>query len=299
MFSTQLTSNGVSIRIDVIGGPEITQLVEDDTFLNYRLGDVKVSNEITCDEAGIVWNRDIAEKTIKYENGVLQLTGPWEEGELQKIEVSMLANELDKNGLHPMHSSSVIYRGKMILLVGGENNHGKSMTQLAAAKLGASVFSTETTVADETGLCLYGSKNTFIRKRAKGTERSDLGNQDEGVAKFFDKEPEMTYAYDPCRVDIAILPCIDGWFDTKVTKVGQFEAAYQEFHSLMNFFGMNQLLCGVNGLAMPIIDEEDRRQHRAQWCKDFAASAPFYMMRAKTPQIILEELDKIIDEMEK
>lgn len=68
--------------------------------------------------------------------------------------VTMLANQMDKEGLHPFHSSSVVYKGHGILLVGGENNHGKSMTQLEGCRRGASIFSTETTVMDhETGIC--------------------------------------------------------------------------------------------------------------------------------------------------
>ena len=67
----------------------------------------------------------------------------------------------------------------------------------------------------------------------------------------------------------------------------------------MNFFGMNQLLSGEDGLVMPIVDTDERRQARGAFCAKFAASAPYYMMRAKTPQIIFDEIDKIIDEMEK
>ena len=36
------------------------------------------------------------------------------------------------------------------------------------------------TVTNDDGLALYGSKNLYIRKRAKGTERSDLADQDDG-----------------------------------------------------------------------------------------------------------------------
>ena len=35
--------------------------------------------------------------------------------------------------------------------------------------------------------------------------------------------------------------------------MGQFEAAYQSYHSLMNFFGMNQLLSGEDGLVVPLL----------------------------------------------
>lgn len=295
MFSTQLSSDKAVVRFDIIGGPERERIVEDDTFLNYRLGAVAESREITKQTADIVWYYDQEPKSIQYKNNQLTLTGFWEEGELNKIMVTMLANEMDQCGLHPFHSSSVVYKGKLILLVGGENNHGKSMSQLEACRRGATVFSTETTVTDDTGLALYGSKNTYIRKRAKGTERSDLPDQDQGVAKFFNKEPEMKMSYEPARIALAVMPCIDGHFDTQVTKMNQFEASYQSYHSLMNFFGLNQLLCGKYGLAMPIVDTDERRQARAKFCAKFAASAPYYMIRAKSPQIIFDEIDKILE----
>ncbi len=294
-FSAQISSDRAVVRIDVLNSPNRTEIVEDDTFLNYRLGSVNVSTTLTKPVADILWDCGINTKSIFYMNGQLRLTGFWEEGELNKIMVTMLANEMDKCGLHPFHSSSVVYRGKMILLVGGENNHGKSMSQLEGCRRGARIFSTETTVTDDDGLALYGSKNLYIRKRAKGTERSDLPDQDQGVAKFFDKEPEMQMCYEPCHIDLAIMPGIDGHFDTQVTPMNQFEASYQSYHSLMNFFGLNQLLCGKVGLAMPIVDTDMRRQERAAFCARFAAGRPYYMIRAKTPQIVFDEIDKILD----
>jgi hypothetical protein len=271
--------------------------VEDDTFVNYRLGTVSIEKEITKERADIVWHYGGGdmEKSIEYEGGVLELRGFWEEGELNKILVTMLANEMDLCGLHPFHSSSVVYKGKMILLVGGENNHGKSMSQLEGCRRGALVYSTETTVTDGDGLALYGSKNLYIRKRAKGTERSDIPDQDVGVAKFFGKEPEMKMAYGPANIDLAVMPCIDGHFDTQVSRMIEFEAAYQSYHSLMNFFGLNQLLCGKTGLVMPIVDTDGRRQARGRFCARFAAGRPYYLVRAKTPQIVFDEIDKIIE----
>lgn len=296
-FTEELKSGKAVVRFDVIGGPERDKIAEDMSFLNYRLGTVETSHEVTKDKADIIWNYDEPVKSIYYENEQLILNSFWEEGELNKIMVTMLANEMDKCGLHPFHSSSIIYKGKGILLVGGENNHGKSMTQLEGCARGAAVFSTETTVTDDDGLALYGSKNIYVRKRAKGTERSDLADQDEGVKMFFGDEPDMDMAYDPCRMDLAIMPCIDGHFKTEVSKLGQFEASYQSFHSMMNFFGMNQLLCGKYGLAMPVVDNDPvRRQKRAKFCAEYAASMPYYMIRAKSPQILFDEIEKIMAE---
>lgn len=122
-FSAEISSGAASLRIDIFSEAKRDFLVEDDTFLNYRLAKVNISTDITKDKATIVWNVDKQPKNIVYKDGVLTLDGNWEEGELNKIMVTMLANEMDLNGLHPLHSSSVVYRGKMILLVGGENNH--------------------------------------------------------------------------------------------------------------------------------------------------------------------------------
>lgn len=297
-FSEQISSNKAVIRFDVVGGPERTAVAEDMSFLNYRLGSVEVSHEITRERPDIIWYYDEAVKSIRYENEQLILTSFWEEGELNKIMVTMLANQMDKVGLHPFHSSSVVYKGHGILLVGGENNHGKSMTQLEGCRRGASIFSTETTVMDhETGIALYGSKNIYVRKRAKGTERSDLADQDEGVKMFFGDEPEMPMCYDPTNMDLAIMPCIDGWFKTEVKPMGQFEAAYQSYHSMMNFFGLNQLLCGKYGLVMPIVDTDERRQDRGAFCAKYAAGRPYFMIRAKSPQLVFDEIDKLMDQL--
>jgi len=297
-FTEQISSNRAVLRFDVVGGPERTGIAEDMSFLNYRLGAVEVSHEVTKEKPDIIWYYDEPEKTIKYENEQLILTSVWEEGELNKIMVSMLANEMDKVGLHPFHSSSVIYKGHGILLVGGENNHGKSMTQLEGCRRGAEIFSTETTVMDdETGIALYGSKNVYVRKRAKGTERSDLADQDEGVKMFFGDEPEMPMCYEPTNMDLAIMPCIDGWFKTEVKPMGQFEASYQSFHSMMNFFGLNQLLCGKSGCVMPVIDTDARREARGKFCAKYASGRPYYMIRAKSPQLVFDEIDKLMEEL--
>ena len=297
-FSEQISSNKAVIRFDVVGGPVRTAVAEDMSFLNYRLGSVEVTHEITKEQPDIIWYYDEAVKSIRYENEQLILTSFWEEGELNKIMVTMLANQMDKVGLHPFHSSSVVYKGHGILLVGGENNHGKSMSQLEGCRRGASIFSTETTVMDhETGIALYGSKNIYVRKRAKGTERSDLADQDEGVKMFFGDEPDMPMCYEPTNMDLAIMPCIDGWFKTEVKPMGQFEAAYQSYHSMMNFFGLNQLLCGKYGLVMPIVDTDERRQDRGAFCAKYAAGRPYFMIRAKSPQLVFDEIDKLMDQL--
>lgn len=297
-FTEELKSNKAVIRFDIEGGPERDTIAQDMSFLNYRLGSVDTSHEVTKDKADIVWFVEQDPKSIKYVDDQLILCGKWEEGELNKIMVTMLANEMDKCGLHPFHSSSVIYKGKGILLVGGENNHGKSMTQLEGCNRGTAVFSTETTVMDdESGIALYGSKNIYVRKRAKGTERSDLPNQDQGVAMFFGSEPKMEMCYEPAEMDFAVMPAIDGHFQTQVSEMGQFEKCYQSYHSMMNFFGLNQLLCGESGCVMPIVDTDERRQKRGKWLSEWVREKPYFMIRAASPQLLFDEIDKIMNEL--
>ena len=80
-FSEQISSNKAVIRFDVVGGPERTAVAEDMSFLNYRLGSVEVSHEITKEQPDIIWYYDEAVKSIRYENEQLILTSFWEEGD--------------------------------------------------------------------------------------------------------------------------------------------------------------------------------------------------------------------------
>ena len=61
-FSEQISSNKAVIRFDVVGGPERTAVAEDMSFLNYRLGSVEVSHEITKEQPDIIWYYDEAVK---------------------------------------------------------------------------------------------------------------------------------------------------------------------------------------------------------------------------------------------
>ena len=287
-----MSGDGV-LRIDVISADNQEHVLDEMTFLNYRLASVQSRKEIKKSKPDIIWNRDKSIKDIRYKGGQLFLDGEWEQGELNKVCVSMLAFEMEKVGLHPFHSSAVRYRGKTILFLGGENNHGKSMSQIEGCRRGGQVVSTETTVTDDDGIVIMGSKDVYLRMRAKGTERADLPSQDQGVAKFFDKEPEFVNFEDPAPIDLVIMPGIDGHFDTKVVEMNRFEREYQTYHSVMNYFGLNQLLA-PGGLVMPIVDTDEFRQKRGNFVSRFVENKPYFMIRAKTPQILFEEAEKLM-----
>lgn len=292
-FSEELVSGSGVLRVDVLGGGDREHVLDETTFLSYRLADVAVRAEVAKERADVVWNAGSPAKAIAYRDGQLLLDGPWAQGELNKIVVSMLALEMEKAGLHPFHSSAVRYRDRTILFLGGESNHGKSMSQIEGCRRGGLLVSTETTVTDEDGVVVAGSKNVYLRMRAKGTERSDIPDQDEGVAKFFDGDPEFVPYEEPAPVDLVVMPGIDGHFDTKVSPMIPFEREYQTFHSLMNYFGLNQLL-STEGIVMPIVDSDELRARRGAFCSRFAAGRPYYMIRARTPQLLFDEVEKLM-----
>jgi hypothetical protein len=288
-LSEEMSCGAARLRIDVHGPEPLEHVLEEMSFLDYRLASVRIEPETTRPAPDMVWYQGAGEKAIRYESETLILDGQWFQGELQKIVVSMLALRMETVGFHPFHASGIRYRDRTIMFLGGESNHGKTMSQIEGCRRGGLVVSTETTVTDERGWAVMGSKSVFLRKRAKGTERSDLPSQDEGVAKFFDKTPEFIPYNEPSNVDLVILPSIDGNFDTRVIEMIPFEREYQTYHSLMNYFGLNQLL--ASGLSMPIIDTDELRVKRADFCHRFA-QRPYYLIRAKNPQLLLDEVER-------
>jgi hypothetical protein len=291
-LSQEMSSGAARLRIDVFGSKPCRHVLETMTFLNYRLANVNVEPVVTRPKPDIVWNQDLPAKNILCEDGTLTLRGEWFPGELQKILVSMIASKMEEVGLHPFHASAIRYRDLTIMFLGGESNHGKSMAQIEGSKRGALVVSTETTVTDERGWAVMGSKSVFLRERAKGTERADKLDQDQGVAKFFDKTPEFVNYDPPSNVDLVVIPSIDGNFDSKTVAMIPFERNFQTFHSLMDYLGVKELL--APGLVMPLLDSDARRAKRAAFCKRFA-ERPYYLIRAKNPRELFDQLEEVLD----
>ncbi|MGP8187776.1 MAG: hypothetical protein ACLQKY_17075 [Terracidiphilus sp.] len=287
-----MSSGSARLRIDVHGSKPCHYVLETMTFLNYRLANVNIEPTVTRPKPDIVWDQDVPTKDIFYKDGTMTLHGEWFPGELQKILVSMIALKVEEVGLHPFHSSAIRYRGLTILFLGGESNHGKSMAQIEGSRRGALVVSTETTVTDERGWVVMGSKNVFLRERAKGTERADKLDQDQGVAKFFDKAPEFVNYDEPSNVDLVVVPSIDGNFDPKSVAMIPFERNFQTFHSLMEYLGVKEAL--APGIAMPLLDNDALRAKRIAFCKNFT-ERPYYLIRAKNPRVLFDQLEEILD----
>ena len=289
-LSEEMSAGSARLRVDVYGSIPRDHVLEDMNFLNYRLAAVNIESDVTLQEPDIVWYQD-GEKSISYDGAKMTFTGQWDAGPLQKVVVTMLALKMEAAGLHPFHAAAVRYRDKTILFLGGESNHGKSMGQIEACRRGGLLVSTETTVTDETGIVVMGSKDVFLKKRAAGTERADKAAPNKGVEKFFGEMPTWREHDEPSNIDAVIVPAIDGNFDPSTVELGSFEAQFQTFHSLQNYFLLNELL--APGHPMPLVDTEALRGDRTQFVQEFT-SRPFFFTRAATPQVLMDEVDKVI-----
>jgi len=291
VLSQEMSAGPARLRVDVLGGQPRESIVNDMDFLNYRLAAVTMEDTVSLAQADVVWDVESA-TDISYDGHVMRLSGDWSAGAIQKVLVTMLALRMEAEGLHPSHSSAVRYRDKSILFLGGESNHGKSMGQIEACRRGGLLISTETTVIDEDIRAVMGSKSVFLReKRAKGTERADKAAPTQGVNKFWGEMPTWEEYPDISEIDVVVLPAIDGNFDPSTKELGDFESQFQALHSLQNYFLTNELL--APGFPMPLTDTEALRKARALFCQKFG-ERPFYFVRAATPQVLMDEVDKVL-----
>jgi hypothetical protein len=289
-LSQEFAAGPARLRVDVLGGAPRDRVLDDMAFLNYRLAEVTIASETTEPEPGIVWIQDGA-KTIEYDGRRMTFTGDWPPGPIQKVVVALLALRMESAGQHPFHASAVRYRDRTILFLGGESNHGKSMGQIEACRRGALLVSTETTVIDESGVVVNGSKEPFLKRRTEGTERADKAAPEAGVAKFFGELPRWQLDDRPRPVDMVVVPAIDGNYAPSTTAMIPFEREFQTLHSVQNYFLLNELL--APGIPMPLIDTDALRRARAAFVHAFC-DRPYVFIRAATPQVLLDELDKVL-----
>lgn len=291
LLTEELSAGPARARIDVTGSRAPDHILENMDFLNYRLARVHLEPEVTLDKPDLIWDRDAANKTVSWDGHTMTFTGGWESGPIQKAIVTVLALRMEEKGLHPFHSSAVHYKDRTILFLGGESNHGKSMCQIEACRRGGQLVSTETTIIDEDGVAVLGSKTVFLKSRAEGTERADKASPNRGAEKFFGEMPTWEDYDEPSKVDVVIVPAIDGNYDTITVEMIPFERQYQTLHSLQNYFLLNELL--APGIPMPIVDTESLRLKRAAYAQRFS-ERPFYFIRAATPQALVDETDTIL-----
>ena len=287
----EFSAGDARLRVDVRGGEPRDHVLDDLSFLDYRLGDVRISPAVTLAEPDILWERDGA-KDVRFDGRRVTFTGDWAAGPLQKVIVALLALRLERVGWHPSHSAAVTYRGSTFLFLGGESNHGKSMGLIEAGRRGAVQVASETTVIDEDGRAVMGSVDTFLRKRTEGTERADKAAPNRAVEKFWGELPTWArWEGEPPPIDLVIVPAIDGNFDPATTRLIPFEAQFQFLHSLQNYFLANELL--APGHVMPLLDTDALRRDRARFVDAFC-TRPFVLVRAANPMVLLDEVERVL-----
>jgi hypothetical protein len=289
-LTEEMSAGAARLRVDVFGSAPRDHVLEDMTFLNYRLANVGIEPTVTLAEPDIVWYQD-GQKAISYDGGRVRFDGPWPAGPIQKVIVAVLALRMEAVGLHPSHSAAVHYRGRTLMFLGGESNHGKSMGLIEAGRRGALQVASETTVIDEDGRAVMGSVDTFLVKRTEGTERSDKAAPNKGVEKFWGEMPAWGMYQGTPNIDLVIVPAIDGNFDPATNELIPFERQFQMLHSLQNYFLTNELL--APGHVMPMVDNDVLRARRADFVNRFC-QRPFFFIRAANPQVLLDEVDKIL-----
>ena len=289
-LSEEFVAGPARLRVDVHGSRPMDHVLDDMSFLNYRLADVRVLPAVERPSPDIVWDQD-GEKRITYDGSRMTFEGDWPAGPIQKVIVTMLALRMEDAGIHPFHASAVRYRDRTILFLGGESNHGKSMGQIEACRRGALLVSTETTVIDDGGRTVMGSLQPFLKKRTEGTERADKAAPEAGVAKFFGGMPTWETWTTPSSIDLVIVPAIDGNFEPSTAPMIPFEREFQTFHSLQNYLLTNEVL--ALGIPMPLVDTDERRGRRAEFVHRFA-DRPYFFVRAATPQVLLDEVERVL-----
>ena len=134
------------------------------------------------------------------------------------------------------------------------------------------LVSTETTVIDDDGWAVVGSKAPFLKKRTEGTERADKAAPERGVEKFFGAMPSWEIHTSRADVDVVIVPAIDGNFDPSCAEMIPFERQFQTFHSLQNYFLINELL--APGFPMPVVDTDGAARGTGRLRGPVLASGP-------------------------
>jgi hypothetical protein len=289
-LTEEMSAGAARLRVDVYGGEPRDHVLDDLTFLDYRLADVRISPQVTLADPDIVWDQD-GDKAVTYDGRTVTFTGPWPAGPIQKVIVAVLALRMEAVGLHPSHSAAVNYRGRTFLFLGGESNHGKSMGLIEAGVRGALQVASETTIISEDGRAVAGSEDTFLVKRTEGTERSDKAAPNKGVEKFWGEMPTWGRYQGTPNIDLVIVPAIDGNFDPATNELIPFERQFQMLHSLQNYFLTNELL--APGHVMPMVDDDVLRAKRAVFVDRFC-ERPFFFIRAATPQVLMDEVDRIL-----
>ena len=290
-LSEELSAGPAKLRIDVDGSEPLDHVLDDMNFLNYRLADVRISPEVSLAEPDIVWHRD-ADKGIAYDGRTMTLSGAVA-GRSDPEGRRHDAGAADGGGRPPSvpclgrplsrQDGPVPWRGVEPRQVDGPD---RGLQARRAARVDRDDGHRRGR-APPSWAPASRSSRSGPRAPSAPTRRHPTAVSRSSSARC----RAGSCTREPSNVDVVIVPAIDGNFDPSSAELIPFERQFQTFHSLQNYFLLNELL--APGFAMPMVDTDRLREARADFVRRFA-ERPYFFIRAATPQVLLDEMDRVL-----
>ena len=221
-------------------------------------------------------------------------TGAWPAGPLQKVIVAVLALRMEAVGLHPSHSAAVNYRGKTFLFLGGESNHGKSMGLIEAGVRGGApgrLGDDRHRRGRPRGRWARWSRSSSSAPRAPSgpTRRPPTRASRSSGARC---RPGACTRARP-DIDLVIVPAIDGNFDPATQRADPVRGASSSSCTRCRTTS-SPTSCWRPGHVDADARRRRPRARRARISWRGSASGPFFFIRAATPQVLLDEVERIL-----
>src|SRR3970040_2592631 len=96
-LSEEMPPGPARLRVDVYGSEPLEHVLDDMSFLDYRLADVRIEPEVTLAEPDVVWHQDAAQD-IPYDSRRITFSGPVPAGPIQKVGVTLLDSRMESVG---------------------------------------------------------------------------------------------------------------------------------------------------------------------------------------------------------
>lgn len=96
-LSEEWAAGPVRVRLGYHVTAPRDRILEDPSFLNYRLADVHRTPEVTLEQPDMISNADAA-RSVAYDRHTMSFDGMWAAGPSQKVAVALLALRMEAQG---------------------------------------------------------------------------------------------------------------------------------------------------------------------------------------------------------
>ena len=234
-LSEEMSAGTARLRVDVYGSEPREHVLDDLTFLNYRLADVRISPEVTLAEPDIIWQQD-GDKAIRYDGRVMRFTGPWPAGPSRRSSSRCSRFGWRRWGcIPPTARPSIIAAGPCSSWAASPTTArawATSKRAFAARSRSRPRPRSSTRVATPSPAPRTPSSGSAPRAPSGPTRPPP----NKGVEKFWGEMPTWGMYRGTPNIDLVIVPAIDGNFDPATNELIPFERQFQFLHSLQNYF---------------------------------------------------------------